>query len=474
MTDVIDSTAEDTTPGAQPTGYRRLIAGVIGGVVGGVLVLILGFLILPGYVQGRIDAATKALEPSPELEQRVAAVEKRADGLTDLPGNVSGLSGKVDDLQSGLTGLQDQVARSADQASTQTGGVAELKTAQDQLMQRVDQLAQRTDQVEQRPAPQQPDLAPLQTKIEALDKNVADLRSFGEQLTKRVDDVTSTDAATVERIDTLTSAQAEAEQRLNERAQQLADRVAATESTLNAKVADLAQAQTALGDLQSAVASQTSDLAATKQTLDQNEQQSSQAAAAVQDRVASVEKTVTDRMDQDRGGIATAVALTDLEQALSDGSAFPTAQAVLASAGKTDPTIAKAAALLQDSAADGVATTEALAEQLAALDQPAATGGSQDWVEQTRANILGLVTVKRADGTPVGGPTGAKSDESGQAQAKLAAGDLAGAIAAVQARPDADAEPVAAWLAKAKARADAQAATELLRQHLGELLVQPS
>ena len=467
MTDVIDSTAEDTTPGAQPTGYRRLIAGVIGGVVGGVLVLILGFLILPGYVQGRIDEATKALEPSPELEQRVAAVEKRADGLTDLPGNVSGLSSQVDDLQSGLTGLQDQVARSADQASTQTGGVAELKTAQDQL-------AQRIDQVEQRPAPQQPDLAPLQTKIEGLDKNVADLRSFGEQLTKRVDDVTSTDAATVERIDTLTSAQAEAEQRLNERAQQLADRVAATESTLSAKVADLAQAQTALGDLQSAVASQTSDLAATKQTLDQNEQQRSQAAAAVQDRVASVEKTVTDRMDQDRGGIATAVALTDLEQALSDGSAFPTAQAVLASAGKSDQTIAKAAALLQDSAADGVATREALAEQLAALDQPAATAGSQDWVEQTRANILGLVTVKRADGTPVGGPTAAKSDESGQAQAKLAAGDLAGAIAAVQARPDADAEPVAAWLAKAKARADAQAATELLRQHLGELLVQPS
>ena len=84
---------------------------------------------------------------------------------------------------------------------------------------------------------------------------------------------------------------------------------------------------------------------------------------------------------------------------------------------------------------------------------------------------MGLVQVKRRDGVPV---SGGDTTAGGEAAQKLAAGDLPGAIAAVAARPDADRAPVAAWLARAKARADAEAAAELLRQHLGEILVRPS
>ena len=486
MADVIDSTAEETTPGPQRTGYSRLIAAVVGGVVGAVLVLLAGFLILPGWVQGKIDRAIANIGPSPELEQRVAAVEQQnqqlptlSKGIADVSDQVksvqSSLSDQLKGAQSDLSSLQDKVAQAADQAGRQDQAVSGLKETQQKLGQQVTEL-------QNRKIPDPVDLSPLQAKVEATQKNMADLRSYAEQLTKRVDDVTSTNDSTVKRIDTLTSAQAGTERRLNERTQQLSDRLAANDAAISAKFADLTQLQETLTSMQSAVASQGSELsaakaeiAATKSAIDDSEQKSAQSIGDVKDQVATVEKQVGDRLQESRTGIATAVALTDLERALEDGSAFPTAQAVLETAAKDDHAISQAASMLQESAPRGIATRAELANELAALDQPGVTPSSKDWVEQTRANILGLVTVKRADGaSSSAGQTGGSADTSDLALQKLSAGDLAGAITVVSARPDADSKPVAQWLERAKARADAKAAAEMLRQHLGELLVQPS
>ncbi len=467
MADVIDSTAEETKPGpaSKPPSYRRLTSALVGGVIGGALVLVGGFLFLPDYVQGRIDAAVAGLGPSPELEQRVAAVEQRADSLAGLEDRTSSLSDQLGQVQASLSELSGKVDEAAQAAAQQSDGLSGIRNGQQELAQRVQEL-------EQRPVPEQPDLGPLQAQIEAASKNVDDLRSFGDQLANRVNDVTSSSDATLRRVDTLTSAQAEIERRLNERGQQLADRLTAIETATSAKFASLAQAEATLASLQSNMASQASEIGAVQAEMADSSAKADQAVTAVQDRVASVEQRISERLDQDGRGVATAVALTDINRALEDGSPFPTAQAVLETSAKDDEEIARAAELLRPSAPIGVPTRDALMDELARLDQVGVAASSGDWVEQTRANIMGLVTVKRRDGAPVSGDGSA--DQGGDAQQKLASGDLAGAIAAVSARPDAGEEPVAKWLASAKARADAEAAAQLLRQHLGELLVRPN
>ncbi|WP_027134986.1 COG4223 family protein [Geminicoccus roseus] len=470
MADVIDSTAEETKPGSgsNPPSYRRLTAALIGGVIGGALVLVGGILFLPDYVQGRIDAATAAMAPPPELEQRIAAVEQRAESLASLTGTTSDLSDQLNQVQANLSDLSGKVDQAAQTAEQQTGGLSDVKSTQEQLGQRIQEL-------EQRPIPEQPDLGPLEAKIEAASKNVEDLRSFGQQLASRVDDVTSTNEATVNRVDTLTAAQAEAERRFNERAQQLADRASANDAAISSKFAALAQAETMLAALQSTLAKQSNELGEVQSRIASSSDETSQALGAVQDRVASVEQRVTQRLEQDARGVATAVALTELNRALEDGSPFPTAQAVLETSGKQDETIQRAAEMLRDVAPRGVPTREELATELDQLDRVGVTASSDDWVEQTRANILGLVTVKRQNGSTAStASTEEPEAASADAEQRLAEGDLAGAIAAVSARPDADEEAVATWIASAKARADAEAAAQLLRQHLGELLVRPS
>lgn len=465
MADVIDSTAEETKPGpaSNPRSYRRLTAALVGGVIGGALVLVGGILFLPNYMQGRIDTALADARPAPELEQRIAAIEQRTETLADLPDTTSNLSGTLDDVQARLADLSGKVGQATEQAEQQSGGLSDLKDSQQQL-------AQRLDELEQRPVPK-PDLGPIQAKVEAATKNVEDLRAFGEQLANRVNDVTGTGEATLRRVDTLTTAQAEAERRLNERTQQLADRLSANDTAMSAKFASLAQAEATLAAMQSALASQASEIGAVQANVAGATTKTDEALAKIEDRLASVDQRISERLDQDGRGVATAVALTDVNRALEDGSAFPTAQAVLEASAKSDETIARAAEMLRPSAPHGIPTREQLMSELAELDRVGVQASSEDWVEQTRSNIMGLVTVKRRDGTTI---AGGGADKGGDAQPKLAAGDLAGAIAAVSARPDADQEAVGNWIERAKARADAEAAAELLRQHLGELLVRPN
>ncbi|WP_222184574.1 hypothetical protein [Geminicoccus harenae] len=467
MADVIDSTAEEMKPGAaasRPGGYRRLTAALVGGVIGGALVLVGGFLFLPDYVQGRIEAAVADLRPSDEAEQRIVALEQRTHTLAGLDDRAQELTQQIDAVQASVAELGGRLEQATDQAQQQEGTVGTLQSTQQELASRVAEL-------EGRPVPEVPDLGPLHAQIENATKDVQDLRAFGEQLAARVSEATSTTDATLRRVDTLTTAQAEADRRATERAQALADRMTAAETAMSARFADLNQAEATLSSLQSTLASQASQIAALEAGASDLESQAQQGIAAVGDKIGALEQRVDERLAQDSRGAATALALSELNDALADGSAFPTAQAVLEKSSADDATIASAAEKLRPSAATGVPTRAALLEQLGELDRVAAAASSDDWVEQTRSNILGLVTVKRRDGTVV---NGGEDEEGNSAQQKLAAGDLAGAIAAVEARSDKDEPEVAAWLQRAKARADAEAAAELLRQHLGELLVRPS
>ncbi|HEX2526942.1 MAG TPA: hypothetical protein VHL31_11695 [Geminicoccus sp.] len=464
MADVIESTAEEHKPGSprKAPGFRRLTAALVGGVIGAAIALAVGFLVLPDYVQGRIDQGLASLQTDSQLEQRVAATEQQLQPFAGLRDTTGELADKLNSVQADLSALSGKVDETAQRLASVD--LSNLETGQEQLAQRIQTL-------EEKPEPQMPDLGPLQAAVDAATRNAEDVRSFATQLGSRVDDMTSVHDATSRRVDTLTAAQAEIERRLNERTQQLADRLAANDTAMSARFASLAQLEATIAALQSAVASQSSQLGAAEATAAEAAAKAAAAVESAKAGVAAVQEQVTRQLDQDERGVATAVALTDVNQALENGAAFPAAQAVLESSAGDDPALARAAELLRTSAPRGVATREQLLAELGQLDEGGTTASSGDWVEQTRANIMGLVQVKRRDGAPAATQGGGEGND---AASQLAAGDLAGAIATVSARPDAEREPVAAWLDRAKARADAEAAAEILRQHLGELLVRPS
>ena len=90
-------------------------------------------------------------------------------------------------------------------------------------------------------------------------------------------------------------------------------------------------------------------------------------------------------------------------------------------------------------------------------------------LDRAASNLMRLVTVR-----PVGAD--AEGDDAAarvaRAEAKLAAGDLAGAVAELEGLEGAAAEAAAPWLAQARARLAAESALDRLRAHTTGLLAQ--
>jgi hypothetical protein len=131
-----------------------------------------------------------------------------------------------------------------------------------------------------------------------------------------------------------------------------------------------------------------------------------------------------------------------------------------------DPGLIAAAEPLAGAAQNGVASEAVLAKRLAELAGRVATGAEPatagDWGAQALARLRGLVTIRRIDG---GSQTGAEGVMRG-AQSALARGDLAGAVAALDALSAANAEAARPWLHMARERLAVEAALD----HLQELL----
>lgn len=466
MADVTPPPAEKNAPSTAPivTGsrpsYRRLTSALAGGVVGGVIVLGLGFLVVPEMIQRRVDQAVARIALDPSIGQRLSALEQEVSPLAGLPETLTAQGQKLDTMGGDLAGIGGRLT----EAGGRLDDLERLAPAQAALSERIAAL-------ENAPAPQAQDLGPIQAQVAAAAATAADLRALAEQLGGRVEDLTALQDGTVRRVDTLSAAVAETERRMNTRSEQIGDRLAAAEAALSGKLADLAKAESALADLQATLAAQSARLASIDENAARAASTAEAAASSIDGRIGAAEKALAERFARDERGMATAMALSELARALDDGSPFPTAQAVLETASAGDAPLSEATALLRGSAALGVASRAALLAELTALDAPApgVTPSSEDWVEQTRQNILGLVTVKRRDGTTTTTPAA-----TGDAVQLLESGDLAGAIAIIQARADASSEPVAAWIGRAEARRDAEAAQSLLRQRLGELLIRQS
>ena len=131
-----------------------------------------------------------------------------------------------------------------------------------------------------------------------------------------------------------------------------------------------------------------------------------------------------------------------------------------------DPGLAAAVEPLAEPARKGVASRAVLVKRLAELaGQIAAEGepaGGNHWGTQTLARLRSLVTIRRIDGPAQTGPEAAVST----AQAALARGDLAGAVAVLDPLTGAAGEAARPWLRMARERLAAEGALD----HLQELL----
>ncbi len=236
----------------------------------------------------------------------------------------------------------------------------------------------------------------------------------------------------------------------------LADRLAAVEETLAATPAASEQAVAAAAQRLTAVAGGLSS------RID-----------ALEGRLAEID-TLTARLGAlearlaDNGGAAGPAALLavgQLRAALRGAGPYGAELAAVAAVAGDDPAAAAALAALGARAETGVPTVAMLRTEFAGLAsgivRAAATPEEGSWVEQTVANLRGLVTWRCVDDDDMA----CEGDEAivAQAEALLVADDLAGAVKRVETL---DAGPAAAaaaaWLGRARARLEAEAAIAAL------------
>jgi hypothetical protein len=192
------------------------------------------------------------------------------------------------------------------------------------------------------------------------------------------------------------------------------------------------------------------------------------------DRVAALER---EAQSQNKGELRAdgmlALLLGQMREAIEQARPFPAEFDAFVRLAR-DSDLATAAQPLAEPARNGVAGRAVLVKGLAELAGRIAVASEpavkSDWREQTLARLRGLVTIRRIDGSshPVtdGGSDGAVST----AQAALARGDLAGAVAALEPLTGADAEAARPWLLMARERLAAEVALDRVQELLTERL----
>jgi hypothetical protein len=180
--------------------------------------------------------------------------------------------------------------------------------------------------------------------------------------------------------------------------------------------------------------------------------------ADLSQHVDALDKAAQQQPATDPKNTALALVLLQIRAAVDTGRPFDAEYQALVALAHDHPDIAEAAAPLAEPAASGVASRAVLAERLRELAPRIATAKpppKATWKSQIVARLRALVTIRRVDDGE--GQTPAEAAVV-TAQHDLAAGDLAGAIAALSTLSgpnEAAAEP---WLKTAKARLAVEAA----------------
>ncbi|MHA1108355.1 MAG: COG4223 family protein, partial [Alphaproteobacteria bacterium] len=165
------------------------------------------------------------------------------------------------------------------------------------------------------------------------------------------------------------------------------------------------------------------------------------------------------------GGLLLAVG--QLREALRGSAPYGAALDAVRALGEGDEAVAKAVAALQPYAARGIKGRAALQERFRAtaiaVARAALAPEGADWIDQTIARLSRVITVRRTGDAAQA--AGGAAGKLARAEARMKAGDLAGAVAALDGLQGKPAKAAAAWLEAAHGRLDADAALAALGAH---------
>jgi hypothetical protein len=299
-------------------------------------------------------------------------------------------------------------------------GIDAVQSAMSQLARRVDQLDSRLAVVEKRPAPPSVDTDAINSALGALGRRVDQLESAAKP-----------------DLGPLRAGIQQVEQRLAAIETQSASRIASE----TAASKDMQQELSRLGKVEG-------DLA---------------------DRVAALEREAQSQEKPElRADGMMALLLGQMREAIEQARPFPAEFGAFIKLARGSD-LAAGAQPLAEPARNGVASRAVLVKGLAELAGRMAASDpavKSDWREQTLARLRGLVTIRRIDDSSHTGSNGAV----GAAQAALARGDLAGAVAALEPLTGADAEAARPWLLMARERLTAETALDHVQELLTERL----
>jgi hypothetical protein len=262
---------------------------------------------------------------------------------------------------------------------------------------------------------------------------------------------------------------AELEQRLN-RLAQASDQAGALSGRLDALADQVAAGQERSGQAATEVAM----LSGQVKLLDERAEALAAEVGALQGRVASAEERVAAAGDV--GGRAATLTLLagQVAAAIEQGEAYQAPLESLRALGAEDPVVDEAASRLAPTASTGVPALKQLRESFEStaneIVQSAQAPAGDGVLDRAAGSLMRLVTIR-----PVGAD--AEGDDAAarvaRAEARLADGDLAGAVAELEGLEGLPAEAAAPWLEQARVRLAAQDALDRLHAHATDLLAQP-
>ena len=259
--------------------------------------------------------------------------------------------------------------------------------------------------------------------------------------------------------------------------QQLDPRIAAIEAAQKQDQQNTLGAASTLKQLDSRVAAleakpetPAKDLADLRQQL----QTLSSASSALSARIEALEKSARAQSATDSTETALMLALLQVRDAVQTARPFSAEYGIVAALARDRPEIAEAAAPLAQAAQTGVASRAVLAQRLhelaASITNAQVPPTEPDWGSEALARLRGLVSIRRIGGAGQSAPEAAVS----AAETALAAGDLTGAIAALDKLTGAAADAARPWLLMARERQSVEAALRRVEALLVARLGKPS
>ena len=301
-----------------------------------------------------------------------------------------------------------------------------------------DALAARVAADEKRPTSPSADIDAIKSALRALGSRVDQLEGA---VNTRLSEIEKRPAPAGSEIDAVRSAQGVLAGRIDHLDQRLAAAEAQSSTRATSEVEELRNIKNELSQLDNVT-------------------------AGLAKRLPELEQQMQSQNGAERTDAALAMLLLRIRDAVEQGRPFPTDYAALEGLAP-GPDFSAAAAPLAEAAQKGAATRSVVSRRLAELAGRVATATEHppesDWGAQALARLRGLVTIRRLDdGAAQTGPEAAVT----AAQAALARGDLAAAVAALDPLTGANAAAAAPWLRMARERLAVEAALNHLEQSL--------